>query len=119
MKFLCDVHISYKLVNNLVSLGFECIHVNGILNKWHTTDSDICAYADKNEFVIITKDSDFKDSFLIKGVPKKLIKINLGNISNADLIQIITNNIDAIVKLEGNAAFLVEIDKLQLNYIIR
>jgi predicted nuclease of predicted toxin-antitoxin system len=43
MKFLCDVHISYKLVNRLILLGFECIHVNNILNKWNTTDNEICS----------------------------------------------------------------------------
>jgi len=119
MKFLCDVHISYKIVNHLVSLGFECAHVNNILNKWHTTDKEICNYADKGDFTIITKDADFKDSFLIGGTPKKLIKINLGNMSNIALIEIITYNIEAIVKLDNNKSFLVEIDKVQLNYIIR
>ena len=32
MKFLCDVHISYKLVSHLKSMGFETIHVNDILD---------------------------------------------------------------------------------------
>jgi predicted nuclease of predicted toxin-antitoxin system len=31
MKFLCDVHISFKLVKHLGALGFETIHV-----KYHT-----------------------------------------------------------------------------------
>jgi predicted nuclease of predicted toxin-antitoxin system len=119
MKFLCDVHISYKVVNLLLSLGFECIHVNNILNKWHTKDNDICSYADNGDFTIITKDADFKDSFLIKGAPKKLIKINLGNIANTELIQIIISNIDTIIKLDSNISFMIEIDKTQLNYIIK
>ena len=70
MKFLCDVHISYKIVRFLRSLKFETIHVNEILEKWHTKDKDICAYADENDFIIITKDSDFKNSFLISNTPK-------------------------------------------------
>jgi predicted nuclease of predicted toxin-antitoxin system len=41
MKFLCDVHISYKIVAHLKSLGFESIHVNEILNKSETKDSEI------------------------------------------------------------------------------
>jgi hypothetical protein len=39
MQFLCDVHISYKLVNAIESLGFKCIHVNAILDKWYTKDA--------------------------------------------------------------------------------
>jgi hypothetical protein len=31
MRFLCDVHISYKIANHLNSLGFETLHVNEIL----------------------------------------------------------------------------------------
>lgn len=46
MRFLCDVHISYKLVNHLKSSGCEVIHVNEVLNKWYTKDNDICNYAD-------------------------------------------------------------------------
>lgn len=46
MRLLCDVHITYKLVNHLKNLGFEAIHVNQILDKSETKDSDICQYAD-------------------------------------------------------------------------
>jgi hypothetical protein len=41
MKFLCDVHISYKLMIALNKLGFDCIHVNNILDKWFTKDAAI------------------------------------------------------------------------------
>ena len=119
MKFLCDVHISYKIVNHLILLGFESIHVNGILDKWNTRDREICSYADKGDYVVVTKDIDFRDSFLIRNTPKKLIKINLGNISNADLINIITSNIDAIIKLDSYSNFMVEIDKARLSYIVK
>ncbi|MBN1767744.1 MAG: DUF5615 family PIN-like protein, partial [Prolixibacteraceae bacterium] len=45
-------------------------------------DSDLSKYADQNDYVFITKDSDFRDSYFVKQSPKKLIKINLGNIPN-------------------------------------
>jgi len=96
MKFLCDVHISYKIANYLISLGFETIHVNTILQKWNTTDSEICKYADLHNLIIISKDSDFRDSFFVSRTPKKLIKINLGNISNQELIDILAKHIEAI-----------------------
>ncbi len=86
MHFLCDVHITYKLVNKLHSLGHEAIHVNDILDKWNTKDADICKYADQNDFVVISKDSDFRDSFFVNKTPKKLIKINLGNTANITLL---------------------------------
>jgi len=57
------------------------------------------------------KDSDFWNSYFIKQTPKKLIKINLGNIPNHELITIFAENIHAIQKLDSKPNFLLEIDK--------
>ncbi len=53
-------------------MGFECIHVNAILDKWHSKDAEIAKYVDENNYILITKDSDFRDSFFIKNSPKKI-----------------------------------------------
>jgi len=118
MKFLCNVHIPLKLVTYLNSFGFEAIHVNMILNKWFTSDNDINKFADENDFIVITKDSDFRNSFYIQKSPKKLIKINLGNISNTELINIISNHLEHIKLLEKHASFIIEIDKKSTQYNI-
>lgn len=117
MKFLCDVHISFKLVKHIETLGFEAIHVNNILDSSETKDSDISSYADKKNLIIITKDSDFRYSHFIKKTPKKLIKINLGNISNQKLEKIFTTNISKIQKLNSKPNFLLELDIDYLNLI--
>ncbi len=111
MKFLCDVHISFKVTNFLISQGFDAVHINKILDKRYTNDNDICKYADDNNFIVITKDSDFKNSFIIRKTPKKLIKINLGNISNTELIEVLLENIESIKKVAGKQYFLIEVDK--------
>ncbi len=115
MRFLCDVHISYKIVNYLKANGHETLHVNTILKKWFTKDKEISDYADNNDFILITKDSDFRHSFFIKKSPKKLIKINLGNISNIDLIQILKALIPDLEKINSLPYFLIEIDKNYTN----
>lgn len=112
MKFLCDVHIPFKLVKFIESKGFECVHVNFILDKWHTKDEDIIKYVDANNYILISKDSDFKNSYFIKKSPKKLIKINLGNISNQELTTIFTSILPQIIKTESkNEHFILEINK--------
>lgn len=116
MKFLCDVHISYKISNHLKLLGFVSVHVNEILNKWFTSDTDISNYADENDFIVISKDSDFRDSYYIKQSPKKLIKINLGNISTTKLIQTFTDNITLIEKLKNVEFFIIEIHQNRIDY---
>lgn len=110
MRFLCDVHISIKLTKHL-NKQFECIHINTILNKWFTSDSNIAKFSDSNDLILITKDFDFKNSFLINKTPKKLIKINLGNISNTQLIDIFDRFITEIEKIHNNhSQFMIEID---------
>ena len=117
MEFLCDVHITYKLAKHIQSLGHEAIHVNSILDKWFTKDTDISNYADTNDFIIISKDADFRDSHFIKKQPKKLIKVNLGNISNDQLIILFTELLSEMEKLDITNAFLVELDEQNFNFI--
>ncbi|MEQ9426613.1 MAG: DUF5615 family PIN-like protein [Cyclobacteriaceae bacterium] len=112
MRFLCDVHISLRLSKRLEQLGHHSEHVNHILNKWHTADPDIVEYVDANDCILITKDQDFRTSYLLNNAPKKLLKINLGNISNQELIDNVESNIDKISELDSvNSSFMVEVNK--------
>ncbi|MDT0651007.1 DUF5615 family PIN-like protein [Autumnicola edwardsiae] len=119
MKFLLDVHISYKIANYLKSKGFEAIHVNEILDKWNTKDQDICFYADENDLIVITKDVDFKNSHLIGNTPRKLVKVNLGNMATSTLIKIISPNMEAIERLDVKGKFLVELDLDKVTFITK
>jgi predicted nuclease of predicted toxin-antitoxin system len=117
MKFLCDVHISYKIVNFLSDLGHEAIHVNMILDKWHSKDTAICKYADLNGLIVITKDYDFRDSFFLRKTPKKLIKINLGNISTNELIKSLSDIMPALERISVSSYFMIEIGKNYTTFI--
>lgn len=91
MKFVLDVHISYKVRDFLIRrYSCKAIHVNDILNSFYSSDFEISNYADQNGCIVITKDVDFKNSHLLKKTPAKLIRICLGNISNKDLIFLLT-----------------------------
>jgi predicted nuclease of predicted toxin-antitoxin system len=88
MKVLCDVHISYKLVRFFKQRGVEAVHVNELSDKWFTKDAVISRLADAEGFTVITKDIDFKNSHFLQNTPLRLIRIALGNISNAELLAI-------------------------------
>lgn len=111
MNFLCDVHIPIKLVKFLISCGHSAHHVNRLPNKWYTSDSDICLFADKQSLIVITKDEDFRNSFLLRRTPRKLVRIILGNISNHDLIQLFEKNLSTISKLDDLQGFYLELGK--------
>ena len=81
MRFLCDVHISIRLCKRLVEEGYDCKHVNQLPGRWNNPDDAIALLADQEGRILISKDSDFSSSCVLKGTPRKLIKVNLGNIS--------------------------------------
>lgn len=109
MKFLCDAHISFKLIKWLNEEGFEAIHVNTILDSYYTTDERIAAYADMHGLILVSKDSDFKNQHLLNKSPKQLVKISSGNTSNERLIDLIRRHIKVIEKLSLKSYFLLEI----------
>lgn len=111
MKFLCDVHISIKVVKYIQSKGYECLHVKNILSGTSTSDKDICKFADDSDYIVITKDSDFRNSFFLLNSPLKLIKINLGNISNRELIKIIEKNLEKFKDYFQHETKYIEINK--------
>ncbi|WP_373524258.1 DUF5615 family PIN-like protein [Aquiflexum sp.] len=119
MKFLCDVHISLNFVKFLNLKGFEAIHINSILKGFNTKDSEIANFADKMNFIVIFKDVDFKNDFLIKGSPKKLIKINLGNISNCELKEAFEREIPKIKTIAEAEAFIIEANPSNWTYLIK
>ena len=90
-------------------MGFEAVHINNILDGSTTKDNDICRYADKFDYIVITKDSDFRDSFFARQTPKKLIKVNLGNISNKKLIGLFEDNLNKISHYSSKNNFLIVI----------
>ena len=111
MKFICDIHISYRVRNFLQKQGYAALHINDVLDKWITKDINICQYADENNLIIITKDFDFIDFYYIRKSPRKLLKITLGNIATDRLIQLIAEALPLIQKVSDRSHFLIEIDK--------
>jgi predicted nuclease of predicted toxin-antitoxin system len=115
MRFLCDVHISIKISKRIQELGYDSQHVNFILDRWHSKDLAIAEFANHHDLILISKDQDFRNSFLLSQKPKKFIKISLGNISNDELINIIEKNLNYFQSLdEQSPAFMVEISDSRL-----
>ncbi len=115
MDFLIDVHLPISL-SKFLSKQPNCtsVHVNQILQKWHTTDAEICRHADKNDLVVITKDGDFKNSHFINKTPKKIIRVTLGNITNKEAIAFFDKYLPFILPLSAKTDFYIEIDKEQI-----
>jgi predicted nuclease of predicted toxin-antitoxin system len=119
MKVLCDVHLPKRLVAFFNEQDIKAIHGSDILNGWSTKDKDFCKYADDNNYVMITKDNDFRNSHFLQGTPRKLIKINLGNISNYSLILIFRDQLHSFIKTLKHKDVYIEINKDSTTVLIR
>ncbi|MFO5528031.1 MAG: DUF5615 family PIN-like protein, partial [Cuspidothrix sp.] len=87
-------------------LGYDVVHTKNLPLQNATPDSEINKLSIIEQRIVITKDKDFLDSFLIKKEPYKLLLITTGNISNKQIEQIFIQNIAQIVDLFMNYDFL-------------
>ncbi len=99
MKFIVDAQLPLTLSIYLKKKGFDVLHTDNMPNKEYTTDNEIRELSVKEERIVITKDSDFLDSFFVKGIPQKLLLISTGNIKNKSLLDLFDSNIEKIINL--------------------
>src|SRR5262249_50073743 len=109
MKFLIDAHLPRWLAKLLREAGYDTIHTLDLPLGNRTSDKAINELSINEQCVVVTKDSDFVDSFLLRQEPWKLLLVSTGNISNADLIVLFLANIERIA--EGFDVF----DFIELN----
>jgi predicted nuclease of predicted toxin-antitoxin system len=62
---------------------------------------------------VITKDSDFVQSFLLRREPWKLLLVSTGNISNDELLSVFERNITHLIDLFDTYDF-VELNRTNL-----
>jgi len=97
MNFLVDAHLPRRLVLLLRDHGYDAVHTLDLAEGNRTTDSPINEISDIERRVVITKDADFVNSFLISKRPYKLLLVSTGNIANRELEEIFMKNLSAIV----------------------
>ena len=99
MKLLFDQNLSKRLSSRLQDQFAGSLHVREALTR-RATDESVWFYARDNEFVVVTKDSDYRRLSIERGYPPKVIWIRSGN-SSADLIEsLLRDNYDRILAFE-------------------
>ena len=99
MKFLVDAQLPIRLARFLQASGYDTLHTRDLPQQNATSDSQINDISIQQERIVITKDSDFVDSFMTIQKPFKLLLITTGNIKNSELEQIFTNDLSMLVNL--------------------
>ena len=101
MKLLIDQNISYRLITSLKNIFPEITHTKE-LSLETASDEDIWKYAKENGYVIVTKDSDFNDLAVLRGLLPKIIWIQKGNCSTDDILRLLTENHQLIIEFMGD-----------------
>ncbi|MCU1290338.1 MAG: hypothetical protein JWN60_2567 [Acidobacteria bacterium] len=101
MKLLFDHNLSPKLVDRLADLFPDSNHVF-LLSLDQAEDIKVFDFAKINEYVIVTKDSDFNDLCMSRGFPPKIIWIRRGNCSVEEIDLILRKQFETLVNFNND-----------------
>jgi predicted nuclease of predicted toxin-antitoxin system len=117
MKFLVDAHLPRSLCALLPAHGHDASHTLDLPDKNKTKDCVINQISLDDQRVVISKDTDFFYSHLVRGQPWKLLLVKTGNVSTRDLKTLFERNLPAI-EAALNAYALVELDRVAVTPVL-
>ena len=95
MKLLFDENLSRKLVAALASEFPGSTHLD-LLGMHGVPDATVWEYARQHDFIIVSKDNDFRQRAFAYGPPPKTIWLAVGNASTTAIINVIRSNTSRI-----------------------
>jgi predicted nuclease of predicted toxin-antitoxin system len=113
MRFLVDAQLPKALSDFIKSKGIDSIHTLELPNKNKTQDGYITQLATDEQYIVITKDADFLESYVLRKEPPKLLLVKTGNIRNNELISLFDKHIEFIVRLFSTHS-LIEVSKTEI-----
>jgi predicted nuclease of predicted toxin-antitoxin system len=117
MKFLVDAHLPPSLCGLLQAAGHDARHTSQLPAKNLTSDKVINALSAKEKLVVISKDTDFYYSHLLRHEPYKLVLVRTGNIGIRDLKDLFARNLPVIEKALKRHS-LVELDRSAVRVVV-
>jgi predicted nuclease of predicted toxin-antitoxin system len=106
MNFMVDAQLPRRIASWLREQGHDALHTLDLPRENRTTDEEIVALAVRDGRVVVTKDADFVESFILRNKPDRLLLISTGNISNAELEQLLIPLIPMIAAAFDTASFI-------------
>jgi predicted nuclease of predicted toxin-antitoxin system len=114
LRFLIDTQLPPKLAEILNQRGCEAVHTTVYAEGPLMKDRSLIEIAVEEHRIIITKDSDFLDHFLLKGAPPKVLLLGIGNAKNRRLFDAFRANFTQIQHLFDEGANLVLFEETRL-----
>ncbi len=92
---LFDQNLSPRLVDRLAEWFPDSVHVERI-GLARASDREVWSYAQRNDYMLVTKDADFGEMSLLMGTAPKVVWIRRGNCSTQDIEDLLRSNSDSI-----------------------
>jgi predicted nuclease of predicted toxin-antitoxin system len=103
MKLLLDENLSRRRIPLLLSTYPDSSQVV-LLKLESASDREIWEYAKANDYIIVTRDSDFHELGILYGAPPKVIWLKTGNQSKAATLRILIEH-----KEQLHTAFFIDL----------
>ena len=108
MKLLFDENLSPDLVGFVRDEYPDSTHVRDVGLRG-ASDRRIWEHARANDFVIVSKDEDFRQRSLLEGAPPKVVWLQVGNAGTAPIAGLLREQAPRLRRFEGDeeSAFLI------------
>ncbi len=97
MRFLIDAQLPRRFCTWITDANHDVKHTLDLPQRNRTPDGEIVEIAEREDRIVVTKDDDFVQSFMINNEPSKLLLITTGNISNVELEKLVQTNLKTII----------------------
>ena len=110
MNFLVDAQLPRRLAHLFTEAGHDAVHTLDLPGGNRTPDHELCEMCLRDDRVLVTKDSDFTDSYFLRGTPSRLLLVSTGNITNHELVALFQARLADVVLAFDSSRFL-ELDR--------
>ncbi|MEQ8928059.1 MAG: DUF5615 family PIN-like protein [Fulvivirga sp.] len=113
MNLLFDQNISPRILKILSPQFSNCEQVR-FAGLEDSSDIEVFQFAKKNNYAVVTFDSDFVDLNAMYGTPPKIVYLNTGNLTTKNISELLLNNIMRINQyLSSDSDDILELIKAQ------
>lgn len=95
VRFLLDENLSEQLLPGLSVRFPDSAHVRE-LGMGGVADSALWDFAQRDGFLLVTKDEDFVTLSVLRGAPPKVVWLNIGNADNSDTLALLLRHAEAL-----------------------
>lgn len=101
MKLLFDQNISRHLVDHVRDVFPGSVHV-AMIGLAEATDAEVWEHAGANDYILVSKDSDFRQLAFLHGPPPKIVWLRLGNVTTVEIATAILDHNETIERFAAS-----------------